>query len=158
MQPRIGLEFFQKAENVGDSEFPFAAVDELDSLAVLEVDAGNQHGRRTSILRPARYRLSSRMDCMLSWNIEAASAASAAPSEKICAKCSGSFAPPEAMTGTVTAQDMTTVRGVSKPSCVPSRSTEVRRISPAPSSTPCRAHASASRFADSRPPRTITSQ
>ena len=62
--------------------------------------------------------------------MEAASAASAAPSVKISAKCSGSLAPPEAITGTETARAMAAVSGTSKPCCVPSRSTEVSRISP----------------------------
>src|SRR5437016_8006298 len=66
--------------------------------------------------------------------MEAASAASAAPALKISTKCSGDLAPPEAMTGTDTALEISAVSFVSKPSCVPSRSTEVSRISPAPRS------------------------
>src|SRR5207244_3378209 len=67
--------------------------------------------------------------------MEAASAASAAPALKISTKCSGDLAPPEAMTGTDTALEISAVSFVSKPSCVPSRSTEVSRISPAPNAT-----------------------
>jgi hypothetical protein len=44
MEPGIGFEFFEEAEDVGDGEFAFAAVDELDGLSALEIDAGNQHG------------------------------------------------------------------------------------------------------------------
>src|SRR5271163_1639729 len=158
MQPAIGFESLQQPEHVGDGEFALAAVDKLHGLTALQIDAGDQHGKRTSMLCSAKYCFSARMDCVLSWKMEAARAASAAPSEKICAKCSGSFAPPEAMTGTVTAREIAPVSGVSKPICVPSRSTDVRRISPAPSSTPRCAHTSASRLAESRPPRTMTSQ
>src|SRR6266852_4177387 len=90
--------------------------------------------------------------------IDAASAASAAPSWKISTKCSGDLAPPEAITGTVTALEIAAVSATSKPLRVPSRSTEVSRISPAPAATPIRAQSMASRDADSRPPRTMTSQ
>ena len=43
------MEFFEEAEDVGDGQFAAAAVDELNGLAALQIDAGNQHGRRTSI-------------------------------------------------------------------------------------------------------------
>ena len=65
VQPGIGFEFFQQAKDIGDSQFAFAAVDQLDGLAALQIDAGNQHGRRTSTLRVARNSLSSRMDCIV---------------------------------------------------------------------------------------------
>ena len=44
------------------------------------------------------------------------------------------------MTGTGTALLMAAVKSMSKPDCVPSRSTEVSRISPAPMATPRHAH------------------
>src|ERR1700676_3458673 len=125
MQPCVRLDFLEQAEDVGDGELALAAMNQLDRLTALQIDAGNQHGRRTSMLRAERYCLSSRMDCTLSWKMEAARAASAAPSEKICAKCSGSFAPPEAITGTVTAPERIPVKGALTPSCVPPRWTEV---------------------------------
>src|SRR5690348_4100806 len=57
MQPRIGLEFFEEAEDVGDGEFTLAAVDELDSLAALQVDAGDQHQRTSLGVPGARWTL-----------------------------------------------------------------------------------------------------
>src|SRR6267154_1669894 len=67
--------------------------------------------------------------------MEAANAASAKPFSKISTKCSGDLAPPEAITGTVTAFEIAAVSETSKPLCVPSRSTEVNNISPAPHAT-----------------------
>jgi hypothetical protein len=66
VEPLVGLEFFEEAEDVGDGEFALAAVDELDGLAGLEVDARDQHGRRTSICWVERNFLSWRMDWVLS--------------------------------------------------------------------------------------------
>jgi len=43
VQPLVGLEFFEEREDVGNGEFAAAAVDELDGLSGLEVDAGDQH-------------------------------------------------------------------------------------------------------------------
>src|ERR1700730_5726445 len=128
MQPRIAAKFLEQAEYVADGEFAAPPVNQLHGLSVLQVDAGDQHGRRTSMPRATRNSLSSRIGWMLSWKMEAASAASAAPSVKIWAKCSDSLAPPDAITGTVTARETAAVRGTSKPFCVPSRSTEVSRI------------------------------
>src|ERR1700743_1906480 len=102
MQPFVVAEFLEQAEDIGDGQFAASSVNELDCLSVLQVDAGNQHERRTSIISAARKVLRSRIGWMLSWKIEAARAASALPSRKISAKCSGSFAPPLAITGTET--------------------------------------------------------
>src|ERR1700730_3835375 len=132
VQPGIFFEFPEKPEDVGDSKLAPPPVNQLNRLPVLQIDAGNQHGRRTSTPRAARNSFSVRMDCTSSWKIEAASAASAAPSLKTLTKCSGNLAPPEAITGTETALEIAAVSVVSKPICVPSRSTEVSRISPAP--------------------------
>src|SRR6267154_1182561 len=52
--------------------------------------------------------------------------------------------PPEAITGTPTASDTARVSAMSKPDLVPSRSIEVSRISPAPSSAIRRAQPIAS--------------
>src|SRR5579883_2980168 len=64
--------------------------------------------------------------------MEAASTAEAWPSRRPSTRCSSVPTPPEAMTGTGTASATARVRARSKPALVPSRSIEVRRISPAP--------------------------
>src|SRR4029077_3405085 len=158
VQPGIILEFLQEAENIGDREFALPPVHQLNGLSALKINAGNQHGSRTSTPWEARNSFSPRMDCAPSWKMEAASAASPAPSWKISAKCAGDFAPPDAITGTDTAIEIAAVSAMSNPLCVPSRSTEVKSISPPPQATAILAHSRASREADSRPPRTMTSQ
>jgi len=62
VEPRMMPETFEEAEDVGDGEFPSAAVNELHGLAALQVDTGNQHGRRTSTPALRRNSLSARMD------------------------------------------------------------------------------------------------
>jgi hypothetical protein len=49
VQPGITAEFIELARDVGNGEFAMASVDELDGLTGLEIDAGDQHGNRTSI-------------------------------------------------------------------------------------------------------------
>lgn len=49
VQPQIVAEFIELACDIGDGELAMASVDELDGLTGLEIDAGDQHGRRTSI-------------------------------------------------------------------------------------------------------------
>ena len=49
MEPFVAAEFFQLCENVGDGEFATAAVDELDRLAGLQINARDQHAARTSL-------------------------------------------------------------------------------------------------------------
>ena len=66
VQPFVVAEFVELRVYVGNGEFAAAAVDELDGLAGLEIDAGDQHGRRTSIFWEARNCLRARMDWMLS--------------------------------------------------------------------------------------------
>src|ERR1700674_1270107 len=63
VQPGILLEFLQEAEDVSDGEFALSAMNQLNCQAALQVDAGNQHGRRTSTPRAARNSFSVRMDC-----------------------------------------------------------------------------------------------
>src|SRR2546425_712892 len=60
------------------------------------------------------------------------------------------------MTGIDTARDTAAVSTQSKPTLVPSRSIDVRRISPAPRSSASRAHSTASRFAVACPLRAYT--
>src|SRR5438876_730064 len=91
------------------------------------------------------------------WKIEAASPASAPVRANRSTKCAASPAPPEAIIGTRTASAMSAVSSRSKPSRVPSRSIDVSRISPAPCSTPRRAHSTASRPVGVRPPSITTS-
>ncbi len=62
MQPFVAAEFVELRGHVGNGEFATAAVDKLYGLAGLEIDAGDQHGRRTSILCEARNCFRSRMD------------------------------------------------------------------------------------------------
>src|ERR1700730_11026341 len=47
VQPGISFEFLQEAEDVGDSKLELPPVNQLNRLSVLQIDAGNQHGRRT---------------------------------------------------------------------------------------------------------------
>ena len=49
MQPFVFFEFVQQSEYIRNRQFAFAAVDQLNCLAALQIDAGNQHGKRTSI-------------------------------------------------------------------------------------------------------------
>src|SRR5690606_35329759 len=91
------------------------------------------------------------------WKIEAASTAAAPPIETASTQCSTVPAPPEAITGTPTASATARVSSRSKPSFVPSRSIDVRSISPAPSAAPWTAHSTASRPVARRPPLTTTS-
>ena len=62
VQPFVMVEFVELREDVGDGEFAAAAVDELDCLARLQIDAGDQHGKRTSMFCEARNCLRARMD------------------------------------------------------------------------------------------------
>ena len=48
MKPGVMAEAVEQAQNIGHGEFALAAVHELHGLAILQVNAGNQHGRRTS--------------------------------------------------------------------------------------------------------------
>ena len=41
MQPLVPAEFFQQSKNVRDREFPPTAMNELDRLPALQIDAGN---------------------------------------------------------------------------------------------------------------------
>ena len=91
------------------------------------------------------------------WKIDAASAASAPVRSKSSTKCERFPAPPDAITGTRTAPATRAVSSSSNPSRVPSRSTEVSRISPAPAATPRRAQSIASSPVCFRPPSTTTS-
>lgn len=49
VEPAMRLEFLEQAEDVSDGECAFAAVDQLDGLAGLEVDARDQHGSVTRV-------------------------------------------------------------------------------------------------------------
>ena len=69
-------------------------------------------------------------------------------------RCCGSPTPPDAITGTSTASLRSPRQRQLVAVLVPSRSIEVSRISPAPRSTPSRAHATASRPVGVRPPAT----
>src|SRR5215471_5600300 len=113
---------------------------------------------RTSTPWARRKVLASAMVCRPKWKMEAASAASAPPSISPSRRCSRDPAPPDAMTGTVTASATARVSSRSYPSLVPSRSMLVRRISPAPRSTASQAQATASRPAGRRPPCVYTDQ
>src|SRR5689334_7275934 len=54
MKPRIPAEFSEKAKDVGNSKFALAAVHQLNGLAILQIDARDQHERRTSTPSAAR--------------------------------------------------------------------------------------------------------
>ena len=97
--------------------------------------------------------LTSPMEWIRRWKIEAARTASAPPSRTAATKSAGPAAPPDAMTGTRTRDVIARSSAVSKPDPVPSRSIDVTRSSPAPRSTARSAQATASRPVGSRPPR-----
>src|SRR6266581_7338492 len=61
VQPRIFFEFAQETENVRDGPLALLPVNQLNRLSALQVNAGNQHGRRTSTPLVARNSLSARM-------------------------------------------------------------------------------------------------
>src|SRR5690606_12652770 len=89
------------------------------------------------------------------WNTDAASTASA-PASTAGAKCSSRPAPPLAMTGTALTSRTARTSSRSNPSFVPSASIELTSSSPAPRSTPSRAHSIASRSVSVRPPCVVT--
>ena len=90
--------------------------------------------------------------------MEAASAASAPPPLRASYMWRADPAPPEAITGRRTAPLTARVSSMSYPACVPSRSIDVSRISPAPACSPRVAHSTASRPVARRPPWLNTSQ
>jgi len=49
MEPFVAAEFFKLCENVKDGKFATAAVDELDRMSGLQINAGNQHGGRATL-------------------------------------------------------------------------------------------------------------
>src|ERR1035438_5857032 len=93
---------------------------------------------------------------MRSWKTEAASTASAPPMTAAFAKPSSWPAPPEATIGVSTAARTARSISRSKPACVPSASTDVRRISPAPAAAAAAAHPVTGRSVGRRPPCVIT--
>ena len=101
--------------------------------------------RRTGSPAAAIAALTSAIEWIRRWKIEAARTASAPPSTTAATKSSGPAAPPEAMTGTPTRELIARSSAVSKPEPVPSRSIEVTSSSPAPRSTTRSAQAMASR-------------
>lgn len=62
VQPRVLLEFFEQVHHVSQSPFPRSPLDELDRLPTLKVDAGNQHGSRSSTLCAREYSFKLRSD------------------------------------------------------------------------------------------------
>src|SRR5579872_2874347 len=96
--------------------------------------------------------LASRMVNSPKWKIEAASTAVACPSRMPSTRWSRLPTPPEAINGTEMLSAIARVSGRSNPWRVPSRSIEVRRISPAPSETTSWAYSMASMPVEFRPP------
>src|SRR5680860_985920 len=92
------------------------------------------------------------------WKIDAASTAAAPPSAMPWTMCSRVPAPPEAMTGTLTASQTARSSSRSKPTLEPSRSMEVSSTSPAPRRSTSAAHSTTSTPVAVRPPLTKTSQ
>src|SRR5262249_36380025 len=85
---------------------------QLHRPAVHEVYARDDHSR-TLTPEASRTRFACRIEMLPSWKIDAASAASASPSERTRAMSWGVPAPPEAMTGTWTARDTARVSSIS---------------------------------------------
>jgi len=48
VKPWVFAELAEESGEIGDGKFAPSAVHQLDRLAALEIDAGNQHGSRTS--------------------------------------------------------------------------------------------------------------
>src|SRR5215218_4335352 len=111
---------------------------------------------RTTIPSAAIAAFTSPMVSSRKWNTLAARTASA-PATTAGAKCSLAPAPPLAITGMDTAPR--TARSIfrSNPALVPSKSIELSRISPTPSSAPRAAHSTASIPVPRRPPWVVTS-
>src|SRR3954451_14852256 len=86
------------------------------------------------------------------WKPDAATTAAAWPSRIPATRWSSVPTPPDAITGTGTASEMARVRSMSNPLPVPSRSIEVKRISPAPRATTSFAYSTASMPVVLRPP------
>ena len=63
MQPAVVSEPIEQAQNIGNGKFPFAPVYELNRLATLQINAGNQHGSLTVMPLDWRNSFNARMDC-----------------------------------------------------------------------------------------------
>ena len=95
--------------------------------------------------------LTSAIESSPKWKIEAASTADA-PARTPSTMCCTVPAPPDAMTGTSTAAVTLRTSSTSNPRFEPSKSIDVSRISPAPSSAARVAHATTSTPVGLRPP------
>src|SRR5258705_351376 len=131
--------------------------DRRDQTALVEPDLGRHVasplGRTFTPRRPSSS-FNAATAISPEWKIDAARPASAPVRLNSSTKSVAVPAPPDAITGTRTASATRAVRSSSKPSRVPSRSIDVSRISPAPASTPRRAHSTASSPVGVRPPST----
>jgi len=79
VQQGYSLNFLRRPKTSATASSRFD-MNQLDCLPALQVDAGNQHGKRTSTLRLDRNSFSVRIDCTAFVKDDAAKAASAAPS------------------------------------------------------------------------------
>src|SRR6266849_4870326 len=165
-QKRVGIAIQPEVDQVQDVAAGISLPPETIAGAAVEVDlAGAQgrldrlaihvgeheHGSRGRVLHDGRDQAAvvepDALDHAASApgrNIDAARPASLPVLVKRSTKWLTAPAPPDAITGTRTASATRATRSRSKPSRVPSRSIEVRRISPAPAATPRRAHSIAS--------------
>jgi len=114
--------------------------------------------RFTGICRCARYSFICLMEYFPKCAIEATRTASAPASTMAWYRCSRVPAPPEAITGMLTASAIALVIGMSYPAWVPSASILVGRICPAPRSSAFFAQSTASIPVGIVPPATITSK
>src|SRR5690606_19608605 len=94
-------EALQDRERVTGLDGQGLTSDELHGTTADDVDRGDDHGR-TSTPTADRWRFSSRTVVTPSWRIEATRTAEA-PARTPSTRCPGSLAPPEAITGTRTA-------------------------------------------------------
>ena len=132
----------------------FAALHQLDDLAVHQIDAGNDHAQASPGCRACRVLLSTGSPC------KCRSGRSKPRARRRRSLRSGRGRNVRACLRRrwrsrecAWRARRRAVRAQSKPSCTPSVSMEVSRISPAPSSSPRAAHATASMPSSSRPPR-----
>ena len=143
----IAREALDPAVDVGRLDGEPLALNELDDSAALEVDRWNQH---VSMQQPHWDAAAIEKCLQVADRVlgivkdDAASAASARARVKTSRNDRTCRAPPDAITGIVTARETAAVSSQSNPARVPSRSIEVSRISPAPRDSASRAHSTAS--------------
>ena len=152
----IARELLDPVFEVVERQTQLFALHKLNNAAAEQIDGRNQHGNLTETPALASSSLSERALETPKWKMLAASAASAFPPREHIGEVATVPAPPDAMTGMLTASLTAAVSSQSNPARVPSESMEVSRISPAPRASASRAHSTTRRPVGLRPPCTNT--